>query len=175
MSSLNKPTLTIKEPTRYCVQMENGDRLMVYNGIKRASKGSNKAWVVKYKRVVTVFFDRDYNGDFRVSLQEAENHLTSVYSPGKKFGKPKYELVKVKRPYSKDPNDLVERVQLTRFTGGYKFFDLDPIMPRNEAILRAYYEAEDFHYSEGMKLGYIRAKPHTINLQHLKRFEERYG
>jgi hypothetical protein len=122
-----------------------------------------------------VFFDRDYNGDWRAALQEAEAYLMSVYSPGRKFGKPNYKLVKVKRPYSKDPNDLVERVQLTRFTGGYKFFDLDPVMPRDEAILRAYYEAEDFHYSEGMKLGYIKAKPNTVNLKQLRLFEERYG
>ena len=165
----------MREPTRYCYQHSNSDRVMVYNGIKRASKTAVQSWVVRYKRRVMIFFDRDHNGDWRASLQEAEAYLLSVYSPGRKFGKPNYKLVRVKRPYSKDPNDLVERVQLTRFTGGYKFFDLDPIMPRNEAILRAYYEAEDFHYSEGMKLGYIRAKPHTINLQHLKRFEERYG
>lgn len=165
----------MREPTRYCYEHENKDRVMVYNGIKRASKTAVQSWVVRYKRRVMVFFDRDHNGDWRASLQEAEAYLLSVYSPGRKFGKPNYKVVNVKRPYSKDPNDLVERVQLTRFSGGYKFFDLDPIMPRNEAILRAYYEAEDFHYSEGMKLGYIRAKPNTINLQHLKRFEERYG
>jgi hypothetical protein len=148
---------------------------MIYNGIKRASKTAVQSWVVRYKRRVMVFFDRDYNGDWRAALQEAEAYLMSVYSPGRKFGKPNYKLVKVKRPYSKDPNDLVERVQLTRFTGGYKFFDLDPVMPRDEAILRAYYEAEDFHYSEGMKLGYIKAKPNTVNLKQLRLFEERYG
>jgi len=155
--------------------MENGDRLMVYNGIKRASKGSNKAWVVKHKRVVTVFFDRDYNGDFRASLQEAENHLTTVYSPGKKFGKPKYELVKVKRPYSKDPTDLIPRVRLTRFIGGYKFFDLDPNMMGADGSLKAFIQAEDFHYEEGIKLGYIKAKPNTANLMQLQRLEERYA
>ena len=165
----------LKEPTRYCYEHINGDRVMIYNGIKRASKTAVQSWVVRYKRRVMVFFDRDYNGDWRAALQEAEAYLMSVYSPGRKFGKPNYKLVKVKRPYSKDPNDLVERVQLTRFTGGYKFFDLDPVMPRDEAILRAYYEAEDFHYSEGMKLGYIKAKPNTVNLKQLRLFEERYG
>ena len=170
-----KSNTVVREPTRYCYQHSNSDRVMVYNGVKRASKTATQSWVVRYKRRVMVFFDRDYNGDWRAALQEAEAYLMSVYSPGRKFGKPNYKLVKVKRPYSKDPNDLVERVQLTRFTGGYKFFDLDPVMPHDEAILRAYYEAEDFHYSEGMKLGYIRAKPNIINLQHLKRFEERYG
>ena len=165
----------MREPTRYCYEHENKDRVMVYNGIKRASKTAVQSWVVRYKRRVMVFFDRDHNGDWRASLQEAEAYLMSVYSPGRKFGKPNYKLVKVKRPYSKDPNDLVERVQLTRFTGGYKFFDLDPVMPRDEAILRAYYEAEDFHYSEGMKLGYIKAKPNTVNLKQLRLFEERYG
>ena len=165
----------IREPTRYCYEHENKDRVMVYSGIKRASKTAVQSWVVRYKRRVMVFFDRDYNGDWRAALQEAEAYLMSVYSPGRKFGKPSYKLVKVKRPYSKDPNDLVERVQLTRFTGGYKFFDLDPVMPRDEAILRAYYEAEDFHYSEGMKLGYIKAKPNTVNLKQLRLFEERYG
>lgn len=165
----------LKEPTRYCYEHINGDRVMIYNGVKRASKTAVQSWVVRYKRRVMVFFDRDYNGDWRAALQEAEAYLMSVYSPGRKFGKPSYKLVKVKRPYSKDPNDLVERVQLTRFTGGYKFFDLDPVMPRDEAILRAYYEAEDFHYSEGMKLGYIKAKPNTVNLKQLRLFEERYG
>ena len=165
----------LKEPTRYCYEHINGDRVMIYNGIKRASKTAVQSWVVRYKRRVMIFFDRDYNGDWRAALQEAEAYLMSVYSPGRKFGKPSYKLVKVKRPYSKDPNDLVERVQLTRFTGGYKFFDLDPVMPRDEAILRAYYEAEDFHYSEGMKLGYIKAKPNTVNLKQLRLFEERYG
>ena len=165
----------LKEPTRYCYEHINGDRVMIYNGIKRASKTAVQSWVVRYKRRVMVFFDRDYNGDWRAALQEAEAYLMSVYSPGRKFGKPSYKLVKVKRPYSKDLNDLVERVQLTRFTGGYKFFDLDPVMPRDEAILRAYYEAEDFHYSEGMKLGYIKAKPNTVNLKQLRLFEERYG
>lgn len=165
----------LKEPTRYCYEHINGDRIMVYNGVKRASKTATQSWVVRYKRRVMIFFDRDHNGDWRAALQEAEAYLMSVYSPGRKFGKPSYKLVKVKRPYSKDPNDLVERVQLTRFTGGYKFFDLDPVMPRDEAILRAYYEAEDFHYSEGMKLGYIKAKPNTVNLKQLRLFEERYG
>ena len=165
----------LKEPTRYCYEHINGDRVMIYNGIKRASKTAVQSWVVRYKRRVMIFFDRDHNGDWRAALQEAEAYLMSVYSPGRKFGKPSYKLVKVKRPYSKDPNDLVERVQLTRFTGGYKFFDLDPVMPRDEAILRAYYEAEDFHYSEGMKLGYIKAKPNTVNLKQLRLFEERYG
>ena len=170
-----KSNTVVREPTRYCYQHSNGDRVMVYSGIKRASKTAVQSWVVRYKRRVMVFFDRDYNGDWRAALQEAEAYLMSVYSPGRKFGKPNYKLVKVKRPYSKDPNDLVERVQLTRFTGGYKFFDLDPVMPRDEAILRAYYEAEDFHYSEGMKLGYIKAKPNTVNLKQLRLFEERYG
>ena len=170
-----KSNTVVREPTRYCYQHSNGDRVMVYNGVKRASKTATQSWVVRYKRRVMVFFDRDHNGDWRAALQEAEAYLMSVYSPGRKFGKPNYKLVKVKRPYSKDPNDLVERVQLTRFTGGYKFFDLDPVMPRDEAILRAYYEAEDFHYSEGMKLGYIKAKPNTVNLKQLRLFEERYG
>ena len=170
-----KSNTVVREPTRYCYQHSNSDRVMVYNGVKRASKTATQSWVVRYKRRVMVFFDRDHNGDWRAALQEAEAYLMSVYSPGRKFGKPNYKLVKVKRPYSKDPNDLVERVQLTRFTGGYKFFDLDPVMPRDEAILRAYYEAEDFHYSEGMKLGYIKAKPNTVNLKQLRLFEERYG
>ena len=99
----------------------------------------------------------------------------SVYSPGRKFGKPNYKVVKVKRPYSKDPNDLVERVQLTRFSGGYKFFDMDQRMPRHEAILKAYYEAEDFHWEEGVKLGYIKSKPNSINLLQLQRLERKYG
>lgn len=170
-----KSNTVVREPTRYCYQHSNGDRVMVYSGIKRASKTAVQSWVVRYKRRVTVFFDRDHNGDWRASLQEAEAYLLSVYSPGRKFGKPNYKLVRVKRPYSKDPNDLVERVQLTRFTGGYKFFDMDERMPRHEAIIKACYEAEDFHWEEGIKLGFIKAKPNTINLQHLERLEEKYG
>ena len=169
-----KSNTVVREPTRYCYQHSNGDRVMVYSGIKRASKTAVQSWVVRYKRRVMVFFDRDYNGDWRASLQEAEAYLMSVYSPGRKFGKPNYKLVRVKRPYSKDPNDLVERVRLTRFTGGYKFFDIDQRMPRQEAILKAYYEAEDFHWEEGLKLGYIKTRPNTINLQYLKRLEEKY-
>ena len=170
-----KSNTVVREPTRYCYQHNNSDRVMVYNGIKRASKTAVQSWVVRYKRRVMIFFDRDHNGDWRASLQEAEAYLMSVYSPGRKFGKPNYKLVRVKRPYSKDPNDLVERVQLTRFTGGYKFFDLDQRMPRNDAILKAYYEAEDFHWEEGLKLGYIKAKPNVENLRQLKRLEDKYG
>ena len=83
-----KSNTVVREPTRYCYQHSNGDRVMVYNGIKRASKTAVQSWVVRYKRRVMVFFDRDHNGDWRASLQEAEAYLMSVYSPGRKFGKP---------------------------------------------------------------------------------------
>ena len=52
---------------------------------------------------------------------------------------------------------------------------MDERMPRHEAILKACYEAEDFHWEEGIKLGFIKAKPNTINLQYLERLEEKYG
>lgn len=168
-----KSNTVVREPTRYCYQHSNGDRVMVYNGVKRASKTAIQSWVVSYKRRVMIFFDRDHNSDWRASLQEAETYLMSVYNPGRKFGKPNYKLVRVKRPYSKDPNDLVERVRLTRFTGGYKFFDLDTRMLRNDALLKAYYEAEDYHWEEGIKLGYIKTKPNIVNLQDLKRLNQK--
>ena len=170
-----KSNTVVREPTRYCYQHSNGDRVMVYNGVKRASKTATQSWVVRYKRRVMIFFDRDHNGDWRVALQEAEAFLMSIFSPGRTFGRPNYKIIKAKRPYSKDLNDIIERVQLTRFTGGYKVFDLDTRMPRNDAILKAYYEAENFHWEEGLKLGYIKAKPNVENLRQLKRLEDKYG
>ncbi len=112
-------------PPTVTVQVSKTESAQAYRGIKRGA-GLHASWVVHYRGKNALFFDRDYDFNWRQSLFAAEEYMRSVYvPPGSVFGKPKCTLVKVKRPYSKDPSDLIERVRLSRFGGGYKFFDLD--------------------------------------------------
>lgn len=158
MLSTKKKLTPIKiEPERVLVKLNSLDGVMVYKNIKRGAKG---CWVITYQRRTYVYYDRDYDFSWFRSLHAAEEYLRSIYvSPGSTFGKPNYKLVWVKRPYSKDANDLVQRVQLTRFGGGYKYFDLDTTIVGSDAILKAYYQAEDWHWDHGIKLGLIKTKP----------------
>lgn len=165
------------EPDRYIVSMSYNESVMVYRGIKR-SKGPVKSWVVQYKKRTEIFFDRDYQYNWRTSLVEAEAYLRSIFiatGGNGEYPKPKYEVVTVKRPYSKDPNDTIERVKLSRFGGGYKFIDLDSRMTRNDALLKAYYQAEDWHWDFGIKLKLIKTKPNGLHMEELRRLEARYG
>ena len=141
-------------PDSYIYKHPTGESVNVFVGVKRGG-GANKSWVVNYKRRVYIFFDRDFSNNWRFSLQKAEEHLRSIYiSPGSVYPKPNFKLVKVKRPHG---IDLIDRVKLNRFGGGYKFFDLDPTLPASEAILKAYYEATEWHWNYGVKLGLVKS------------------
>lgn len=146
-------------PPTVTVQVSKTESAQAYRGIKRGA-GLHASWVVHYRGKNALFFDRDYDFNWRQSLFAAEEHMRSVYVPsGSVFGKPKCTLVKVKRPYSKDPSDLIERVRLSRFGGGYKFFDLDPTLNRTDSIMKARYQAEEWHWDQGLSLGLIECKP----------------
>lgn len=154
-----KTNTTNFEPDRYVFKYSPSESVFVFKGVKRA-KLPTKAWVVNYKRRITVFYDHDHSNHWRASLMAAEEFLMSVFViPGTTYPKVKFKTVVVKRPYSKDPNDLIQRVKLSRYGGGYKFFDLDESLEHGEAKLKAFYEAEDYHWDLGIRLGMIKNKP----------------
>lgn len=165
----------MNEPQRYCYKHNDGQQVLVYRGVKRIKPGSALGWIVIHKRRVQLFLDMDYSNNWRSSLQNAEEFLLSIYIPKQRACTPNYKLVVVKRPYSKDPNDTIERVRLVRAKGGYKYFDLDERMVHYDAVQKAYYEAEDYFWEECLKLKYIAAKPNARRLRELSLLNAKYG
>lgn len=165
----------MNEPQRCCYKHNDGQQVLVYRGVKRIKSGSTPGWIVIHKRRVQLFLDMSYSNNWRSSLQNAEEFLLSIYTPKQRACTPNYKLVVVKRPYSKDPNDTIERVRLVRAKGGYKYFDLDERMVHYDAVQKAYYEAEDFFWEECLKLKYIAAKPNARRLRELSLLNAKYG
>ena len=165
----------MNEPQRCCYKHNDGQQVLVYRGVKRIKPGSTPGWIVIYKRRVQLFLDMDYSNNWRSSLQNAEEFLLSIYTPKQRACTPNYKLVVVKRPYSKDPNDTIERVRLVRAIGGYKYFVLDERMVHYDAVQKAYYEAEDYFWEECLKLKYIAAKPNARRLRELSLLNAKYG
>lgn len=163
------------EPQRYCYKHTDGQQVLVYRRVKRTKPGSPPGWVVVYKHRVQVFLDMNYSNNWRSSLQDAEEFLLSIYSPKQRKRIPNYKLVVVRRPYSKDPNDTIERVRLVRVEGGHKYFDLDERMAHYDAVQKAFFEAEDFFWEECLKLDYIAAKPNSLRLRELSLLNAKYG